>query len=111
MSFTHARSQEVIREAAATFFQRESSGQSLITVTRVVLSDDLAQGTIFVSVFPNTYEEKVEAFLNRRRRDLQAYLKKHSKLVRIPHFTVMVDAGEKNRQNIESLSNEDTQAT
>jgi ribosome-binding factor A len=44
--------EQQILALAQDFFQRESSGLSMITVTRTDVSRDLRNGTIFITVLP-----------------------------------------------------------
>jgi len=103
MNVKDERSREIIRHAAAEFFQHESSGSALITVTRVDISEDAKRATVMLSVIPEGFEEQVLEFAKRKRSDLRTHLKKHTKLPRIPHVEVALDIGEKNRQRIEEL--------
>lgn len=103
MNIKDERSREIIRHAAAEFFQNESSGSALITVTRVDISDDAKRANIMLSVIPESFEEQVLSFAKRKRSDLRNHLRKHTKLPRLPHVEVAIDVGEKNRQRIEEL--------
>lgn len=103
MTIKDERSREIIRHAAAEFFQHESSGSALITVTRVDISDDAKRATILISVIPDSFAEQVLSFAKRKRSDLRDHLRKQTKLPRLPHVEVMLDIGEKNRQRIEEL--------
>jgi ribosome-binding factor A len=46
-----------VKEIAQDFFTRESSGASLITITNAEVSPDLRQGTIYITVLPESKEE------------------------------------------------------
>lgn len=105
MSIKDDRSKDIIHKAAAQFFQEESSGTALITVTRVDLSDDARQATILLSVLPEEFEEQVLAFAERKRGELRTHIKRTTKLPRLPYISVGIDIGEKNRQRIEELGN------
>ena len=52
MPFKEQKIGQLLRELAADFLNKESSGLSLITVTGVHLSDKLTKATILLSVFP-----------------------------------------------------------
>lgn len=92
-----------LKNIAADFFERESNGASLITVTRCEISRDLKHSTIFISVLPESKEAAAIDFAHRMRPDLRTYVKKHFKVKILPFFEVEIDYGEKNRQHIDDL--------
>lgn len=85
------------------FFQRESSGLSLITVTRVDISSDMHNGTVFITVLPESKEDAAINFAKRMRTDMRKYVMKRLPVKVIPFFEVEIDYGEKNRQHIDAL--------
>ncbi len=94
---------ELIRKHAALFIERESTPQSLITVTRVSLSPDFKNTTIYFTTLPEKEEKTALLFLQRKRGDLRDYLKKHLKTRIIPFVDIAIDEGERNRQKIDML--------
>ena len=56
---------------AQDFFQRESSGASLITVTRAEVSPDMTHGTIFITAIPEEKEPAALDFAKRMRSELR----------------------------------------
>lgn len=94
---------ELIRQRAADFIERESTPQSLITVTRVSISPDFKNTTIYFTTLPEKEEQTALLFLQRKRADLRDYLKKHLKTRIIPFVDIVLDEGERNRQKIDSL--------
>ncbi len=76
----------------------------MITITRVDISPNLADCTVFFTVFPTDAQDSALNFLKRKRTDLKQAVKKASNLRRIPFFDFEVDFGEKNRQLIDKLS-------
>jgi ribosome-binding factor A len=94
---------ELIRKHVATFIEKESTSQSLITVTRVDISPDFKNGTIFFTTLPEREEKTALLFLQRKRSDLRDYLKKHLKTRIIPFVDIVIDEGERNRQKIDAL--------
>jgi ribosome-binding factor A len=92
-----------LRNMSADFFERESNGASLMTITRCTISRDLKYATIFISVLPVEKEEAAIHFAKRMRPDLRTYVKKRWKSKVIPFFEVEIDYGEKNRQHIDDL--------
>ncbi len=95
----------LVKKLSAQFLQIESSGQSLITVTNCTISPDLRKATIFISVLPEKSEEFALNFIRRKRSDLRDYIKKNTKMRVLPFMEVDLDIGEKNRQKIDELSN------
>lgn len=93
------------------FFQRESSGLSMITVTRADISRDMKHGTIFISVFPENKEESAINFAKRMRSEMRHYVMKRLPVKVIPFFEVEIDYGEKNRLHVEKLLREDKKKT
>lgn len=98
--------QEILGRAQ-DFFQRESSGLSMITVTRTEVSRDMRHGTIFITVLPENKEEAAINFAKRMRSELRHYIMKRLPVKVIPFFEVEIDYGEKNRLHVESLLRKD----
>lgn len=88
---------------AQDFFQRESSGASLITVTRAEVSSDMKHGTIFITALPESKEASALDFAKRMRSELRHTVMKRLPVKVIPFFEIEIDYGEKNRQHIDSL--------
>ena len=106
-----------IRSIAQDFFQRESSGASLITVTRTEVSADMKHGTIFITVLPEEKEAAALDFSKRMRSELRHKVMKRLPVKVIPFFEIEIDYGEKNRLHInelllkDKLANEEYQKT
>jgi len=96
--------QEAVREVAAEYLAREAGPQSLITVTRVALSNDARDARVFITVLPESAEEAALAFIQRNRRDLAEFFRKRVRGAFPPHFEFLIDRGEKNRQRLDELS-------
>ncbi len=98
------------------FFQRESSGASMITVTRTEVSRDMKNGTIFITVLPEDKEDAAINFAKRMRSEMRHFVMKRLPVKVIPFFEVEIDFGEKNRLHVDELlrkekkANEDYQA-
>lgn len=95
---------------AQDFFQRESSGASLITVTRAEVSADMRNGTIFITVLPENKEEAALDFAKRMRSELRHYVMKRLPIKVIPFFEVEIDYGEKNRLHIDDILRKEKQS-
>lgn len=91
---------------ASLYIAREANRSVLITPIRATLSANRAKAIIYVSVFPDTALKSALSFLNRRRSDFFKFLKKESRISRIPSIQFEFDFGEKNRQRLDELSRE-----
>ena len=94
-----------MKKLFAQFIEKESNKASLVTVTRCEISSDRKNIKVFVSVFPQDMEDKVIAFLDRRKWDARDYMKKRIRTRVIPFVHFLIDEGEKNRQKIDQLLN------
>jgi len=89
-----------LRKIAQDFFQKESSGASLITVTKTNISKDLKNCDIYITVFPESKEEHALSFAKRMRTDLRTTIKEKLRIRTIPHVEIKLDIGEKARMRI-----------
>jgi ribosome-binding factor A len=95
-----------IKELLGAFIEENSNRKSMITITNIYLTSDFKRVTLFVTVFPEQSENAALDFLKRQRSDARDYLKKHSRLARLPFIDFEIDKGEKARQRIDELSKE-----
>ncbi|MDO8623867.1 MAG: ribosome-binding factor A [bacterium] len=95
---------ELITHEAAQFIVREASGQSLITVTRTVLSKNADHAMIFVSIFPPQESKPALSFLSRIAGDFRAHLATRSRLHPLPKIEFVLDEGELYRQHLDEIS-------
>ncbi len=102
----HQREEYMLKDYAADFLARMSNRTSLITVTRVILSDDKKRVDILLSILPKTAEKAALIFANRMTHEFAEYLKKHSRIRIIPKLRFLPDIGEENRQRISTLLEE-----
>jgi ribosome-binding factor A len=98
------RVSELVRKLANEHLARESNRNSLITITRVTISPDLKNATVFYTVLPDSAKSAAEGFMLRQRKHIRNHIKKNANLRAIPHIEIMFDEGEKNRQRIDELS-------
>jgi len=94
---------KIIKKAAAEFMQKESSGESLITITDVKLSNDEKYANILFTVLPEEKQDSALDFAKRKRSEFKQYIKDNTKLGRIPLFDFQIDLGEKHRQKIDLI--------
>ncbi len=92
-----------IRNIAQNFFQKESSGASLITVTKADISKDLKNTDIYITVFPETKEVQALSFAKRMRTDLRTEIKHKMSIRTIPNVEIKIDEGEKARQKMDEV--------
>ncbi|MEA4910548.1 Ribosome-binding factor A [bioreactor metagenome] len=95
-----------IRALAQDFFQKESSGVSLITVTKADISRDLERSNIYITVLPESKEAQALSFAKRMRSDLRTVLKNKLRIRKIPNVEIKLDEGEKARQIMDTLLRE-----
>ncbi len=98
---------EILHDLGARFLALNGNGSSLLTVTRVELSRDGKYATIFFTVFPDEHQKTALEFAKRKRSEFKEFVKDNSKLGRIPQLDFEIDLGEKNRQKIDSLLNQE----
>lgn len=100
----HTQASEALAHLAGQFFAREANPTPLITVTKALLSPDLKQATILLSVLPQSGEELALAFAKRQRSAFRDYLKANARLHPLPFIDFEIDYGEKNRQRVDELT-------
>jgi ribosome-binding factor A len=93
-----------IQKWAAIFLQKESSGQSLITVTDVKLSTDAKEATVLFTVLPAEKETVALDFARRQLGDFRVFMAEKIKTGRMPFFHFDIDRGEKHRQRIDEIT-------
>ncbi len=99
----HQREEFMLKDLAADFLARASNRTSLITVTRVILSDDQKRVDIMLSVLPKSAEKAALIFANRMTTEFKEHIKKHSRIRTLPRTHFIPDIGEQNRQRIQEL--------
>ena len=95
--------EELISMQTAEFLNRNADRTSMITVTRTIFNRKSNRATIFITVLPDSAEDKALAYVERRRRDIQEFISKNIRLRTIPHLEISIDQGEKNREKIEEI--------
>lgn len=95
-----------IRTIAQDFFQRESSGASLITVTKATITKDLKKTDIYITVLPDDKEEQALNFAKRMRPELRTAVKHKLQIRTIPTVDIKLDIGERARQKIDEVLRE-----
>jgi len=101
--FRNEKIKNMIKEHSALFIEKESGNTSLITVTRVLISEDGKRATIMISVLPKDKEKAAYGFIKRNLGELRKEIMKNLKINPVPFLDVKIDEGEKNRQKIDEL--------
>jgi ribosome-binding factor A len=101
--FRNEKIKNMIKEHSALFIEKESGISSMITVTRVLLSEDNKRATIMISVLPREKENAAYGFIKRNLGELRKQITKSLRINPIPFLDVKIDEGEKNRQKIDEL--------
>lgn len=108
MSENHnQKMEEAITREAAMFFKREGNNNSLITVTRTLLTKRGNGATLFISVFPEDKEKAALDFVNRNLGELRRELREKLRSRAIPTLRIIPDHGEQHRGEIYRLLNEE----
>jgi len=102
-TFKDEKLKDQIHKWAAEFLQRESTGQSLITVTDVKIGRDAKEATILFTVLPESKQEVALEFARRQLGEFRDYINKKVKTGRMPFFHFDIDRGEKHRQRIDEI--------
>ncbi len=100
------RVEEEVRKVVATYIEKESNKDALISVTRVTLSDKMNAGIVYVTVLPESKEEAVRFFLTRNGAHIKQYMRKKVPHLKSPFLEFVIDTGEKNRLRLDELSKE-----
>lgn len=106
MSAKKERFSEMLKDLGARFLNLNGNKSSLMTVTRVELTRDGKNATIFFTVFPVEFEKTALEFAKRKRGEFKEFIKENANFGHIPHLDFEIDLGEKNRQKIDSLLSE-----
>ncbi len=102
-NYKNEKIQNNIKEISANYIESISGITSLITVTRVTLSDDRKRSVIMISVLPREKENAAYGFIKRNLGELRKEVSKKLKIRPVPFLDVKIDEGEKNRQKIDEL--------
>lgn len=106
MNFRKQQLNSLIRNEAAKAIQREVEfpAGTLVSITRVEVSDDLGYADVFVSVIPLEKKNGALKALNARRAAIQTILFKKIKILSLPRIRFNYDPGPEKAANIERIS-------
>lgn len=92
---------------SADFLEKNSNRTSLITVTNIIVRDRRREAIVFISVLPEDQEKAALDFANRQKKELRLFIRSRVKMGYVPKIFFEIDKGEKNRQRIDFLSQND----
>ena len=93
----------LIKDIVSSFLKSKSGFGVLISVTRIKISRDFKNVTVFISIFPEDEESNVLNSLKNKGRELRNFAKKQLKTKFLPQFKFEVDEEEKARQRMEKI--------
>lgn len=93
--------ESIIHEELSKLIKRHIATSALITITSVVLSKKLDEGTIWIAILPEEKEEEALALLKRNAKELRHLLLKKLTIRVVPYLTFKIDAGVKNVAAVE----------
>lgn len=102
-NFKNEKLKDQIKKFAAEFLQRESNGQSMITVTDVKIGSEAKEATVFFTVLPETKQDSALEFARRQLGEFREFMNEKVKTGRMPFFHFDIDRGEKHRQRIDEI--------
>ncbi|MDO8554980.1 MAG: 30S ribosome-binding factor RbfA [bacterium] len=85
------------------FIKKFSFGKTIVTVTRLEVSDDLRTVKVFIGAYPQADEARTMALLAKKNKEIRKYIGSHIRWKFLPELIFLIDEGEKNRQRIEEL--------
>ncbi len=92
-----------LQEVVASFVLHNANADPLITITRIDISPELKNATVYFTTIPTEKEEDALHFLQRSGTELRTYVKQHMRLKYLPHFSFSIDYGERHRQDMDEL--------
>jgi ribosome-binding factor A len=101
------RTGEVIHRLAAEYIRDNGGKTSLITVTRVELSPTGKEAKVFFTTLPESQEDTVLKFLERKAQEFKRYVRDESRIGIVPHIDFKIDYGERNRQRLDEIGNQE----
>ena len=96
----------LLKQIISQYVSIEANSFPLITITRVELSGKSHRAIVFFTTIPNEKENDALIFMKRQGSKVRNFLKKNASLKHIPHLDFMIDAGERHRQHIDKLIQE-----
>lgn len=89
-NFRQARVSSLITEFASAFIRTKIGGGTFASVTKVDLSKDFREATVYLSVFPEEKEQEVVAKLKKELGELRTKLSDKGGLANAPHLEIKI---------------------
>jgi len=99
--------EEVIHRLAAEFVRNEAGKSSLLTITRVELLPAGKDAIVYFTTLPESQEETALKFLDRKTGEFKHFVLERTRLGSVPFIRFKIDFGERNRQRLDELSQEE----
>lgn len=101
MSLRQEKVNSLLRNLAAKFLARELDRKTLVSVTRIEITSDLKNATVFIIVFPEGEEEKVLKKI--RPGEFRGFVKENMKTKFLPAFEFKIDESLKQERKMDKL--------
>lgn len=96
----------LLSKFAAEYFENESNGESLITITKAETYSRGKRASVFFTAIPMEKEPEALKFAERHQNDFRRFVMNKKSFGFVPKIEFYIDQGEHNRQRIDELSNE-----
>ena len=80
---------------------------TLVTVTNLRVTPNLAKAHVYLSILPDTKADETLSMINERKGEIRTEVAKKSVTKIVPDLVFEIDRGEKNRQRIDELLQDD----
>jgi ribosome-binding factor A len=94
---------ENLHRLAAEFVLGEATPASLLTITRVELTESAKVANIYFTTLPESKEDTALKFLERKGGDFMRFVREKSKVGIVPQLRFKIDYGERNRQRLDGI--------
>jgi len=101
MSLRQEKVNSLIRNLAARFLSQELDRKTLVSVTRIEISSDLKNATVFIIVFPEKEENEILDKI--RPGQFRSFVKENMKTKFLPAFEFKIDESLKKERKMDEL--------
>jgi len=101
MSLRQEKVNSLLRNLAAKFLARELDRKTLVSVTRIEVTSDLKNATVFIIVFPEGEEDRVLGKI--RPGEFRGFVKENMKTKFLPAFEFKIDESLKKERKMDRL--------
>ena len=75
----------------------------VVTVVECSVSKDVEHAKVSIAVYPHDKKESVMLNVQEKQKELQDFLRKHTRMKSVPRVTFSIDRGEEQREKISKL--------